>query len=149
MMKRISIIISCLIVAQSAIGQEPVKLGDLIDLEGRVLYKKMADELSKPNPNAPPPPPPIVIAPKAPKVVFRTETLAVYGTSATFYEGQLSMGGKLYTVREGTPVQDYVVTAVLPNGIMLTKLGGGGRGRGNDSSRRNAHNTLFAPLATQ
>lgn len=98
MMKRISLIISCLIVAQSSIAQEPVKLGDLIDLEGRVLYKKMADELSKPNPNALPPPPPIVVVPKAPKVVFRTETLAVYGTSATFYEGQLSMGGKLYTV---------------------------------------------------
>ena len=140
-MNRIFTLISLLFVASSALAQESIKVGDIVDLEERVLYKKMADELSKPNPNAPPPLPPAIILPKAPKIIHRTETLAVYGTSATFYEGQLSMGGKVYTVRNGMPVQDYVVTAVSPHGITLTKTGG--------RSRAGASHTLFAPLVTQ
>lgn len=141
-MNRIFTIIPWLALASTAIAQEPIKVGDMVDLEQRVLLKKMADELSKPSPNAPPPPPPAILMPKAPKVVHRTETLAVYGTTATFYEGQLSMGGKIYTVRNGMPVQDYIVTAVSPHGITLVR-GGSGRGRTGSS------HTLFAPLATQ
>lgn len=144
-MNRIFTIIPLLVVASAAFAQEQVKVGDLIDLEERVLVKKMADELSKPNPHAPPPAP-VIIRPKAPKIVHRTETLAVYGTSATFYEGQLSMGGKVYTVRNGTPVQDYVVAAVSPQGItLMKKVGSQGRGRGHAGPIP----TLFAPLATQ
>jgi hypothetical protein len=139
-MNRIFTIIPLLFLTSAAFAQDDVKVGDLIDLEERVLIKKMADELSKPNPNAPPPAP-VVFRPKTPKIIHRTETLAVYGTSATFYEGQLSMGGKVHTVRNGTPVQDYVVTAVSPQGITLVK-NGGGRGR-----RAGSNNTLFAPLA--
>lgn len=139
-MNRIFTILPLFVVASTAFAQEASKVGELVDLEERVLYKKMADELSKPNPNAPPAPPPAIRVPKAPKIVHRTETLAVYGTSATFYEGQLSMGGKVFTVRNGTPVQDYVVTAVSPAGITLAKNGAG---------RASARHTLFAPLATQ
>lgn len=138
-MNRIFTIIPLLLLTSAAFAQE-VKVGDLIDLEERVLVKKMADELSKPNPNAPPPAP-VIFRPKAPKITHRTETLAVYGTNATFYEGQLSMGGKVHTVRNGTPVQDYVVTAVSPQGITLVK-NGGGRAR-----RAGSNHTLFAPLA--
>lgn len=141
-MNRIFTIIPLLFLTSAAVAQERVTVGDMIDLEERVLFKKMADELSKPNPNAPPAPPPAIRLPKAPKVIHRTETLAVYGTTATFYEGQLSMGGKVYTVRNGMPVQDYVVTAVSPHGITLVK-NGAGRGRAG------AAHTLFAPLAAQ
>lgn len=141
-MKRIFTIIPLLAFTSTAFAQEPIKVGDMVDLEERVLFKKMADELSKPNPNAPPALPPAMLMPKAPKVIHRTETLAVYGTTATFYEGQLSMGGKVYTVRNGTPVQDYVVTAVAPQGITLVKNGGRNR------SRAGLNHTLFAPLTT-
>jgi hypothetical protein len=143
-MNRIFTIIPLLVFASAAFAQESIKVGDMVDLEERVLYKKMADELSKPNPNAPPPPPPAIVIPKPPKVVHRTETLAVYGTTATFYEGQLSMGGTVYTVRNGTPVQDYVVTAVSPQGITLVK-----NVRGKGRSRNRSNDTLFAPLPAQ
>lgn len=142
-MNRLFTLIPLLVLTSAAFAQEQVKVGDLIDLEERVLYKKMADELSKPNPNAPPPAP-VIIRQKPPKLIHRTETLAIYGTNATFYEGQLSMGGKVYTVRNGMPVQDYVVTAVSPNGITLVR-NGGGSGRG----RARSNHTLFAPLAAQ
>jgi len=141
-MNRIFAIIPLLLFTTAALAQEQVKVGDVIDLEERVLVKKMADELSKPNPNAPPPAP-VIFRPKVPKVIHRTETLAVYGTTATSYEGQLSMGGKLYTVRAGMPVQDYRVTNVTPQGITLTK--GVGRTRGRSAGNQ----TLFAPLAAQ
>ena len=143
-MNRIFTIIPLLVFASTAFAQESIKVGDLVDLEERVLYKKMADELSKPNPNAPPPPPPAIVMPKPPKIIHRTETLAVYGTSATFYDGQLSMGGKVYTVRNGTPVQDYVVTAVSPHGITMVK-----NARGNGRGRTGSAHTLFAPLPAQ
>ena len=134
-------LVSILFLSSTAIAQDQVKVGDLIDLEERVLYKKMADELSKPNPNAPPPAP-VIVRRKPQKVIHRTETLAVYGTSATFYEGQLSMGGQVYTVRNGMPVQDYVVSAITPSGITLVK-------RGDGKSRAGANHTVFAPLVTQ
>lgn len=104
----------------ATLAQDQIKVGDLVDLEERIMVKKMTDELSKPNPNAPPPAP-VLIVPRAPKIVYPTETLAVYGTSATSYEGQLSMGGATYTVRNGAPVQGYTVTAVTPSGIELSK----------------------------
>lgn len=142
-MNRIFTIIPLLVFVSTAAAQEPIKVGEMIDLEERVLFKKMADELSKPNPNAPPPPPPAIIIPKPPKVVHRTETVAVYGTSATSYEGQLSMGGKLYTVRVGTPVADYIVSSVAPHGVTLEKKIGG-----TDRRRAGTKETLFAPLAS-
>lgn len=142
-MNRIFSIIPFLVVATSAFAQESIKIGDMVDLEERVLFKKMADELSKPNPNAPPAPLPVIAIPKPPKVIHRTETLAIYGTSATFYEGQLSMGGKVYTVRNGMPVQDYVVSVVAPHGITLVKKGSSRRGRSASTD------TLYAPLIIQ
>lgn len=146
-MNRYFTLIPLFLLASAALAQDQVKVGDVVDLEERVLIKKMADELSKPNPNAPPPPPPSVTLRKPPKIVYRTEALAVYGTSATFYEGQLSMGGKTYTVRNGTPVQDYVVTSVAPQGIELSKNPAGQRG-GRASAKAQAKQTLFAPIAT-
>lgn len=140
-MNRILTIIPLLVLTSAAFAQE-VKVGDLIDLEERVLIKKMAEELNKPNPNAPPPAP-VILRPKAPKIIHPTETLAVYGTNVTFYEGQLSMGGQVYTVRNGMPVQDYVVSAVSPQGITLVK-NGGSRGRG----RAGSNHTLFAPAGS-
>ena len=145
-MKRYFTLIPLLACASAAFAQQPINVGDVVDLEERVLIKKMNEELGKPNPNAPPLPP-AVILPKAPKVIHRTETLAVYGTSATFYEGQLSMGGKVYTVRNGTPVQGYVVTSVAPHGIALTQHTGRSRGKG--SSQGHTKHTLFAPIATR
>lgn len=141
-MNRILIVIPILAIASAACAQEPLQVGDLVDLEERVLYKKMADELSKPNPNAPPPAPAIVLPKPPPKPVHRTETLAIYGTSATFYEGQLSMGGKIYPVRDGSAVGDYVVQAVAPHGITLVKSVGG-----KHTTRGGSNHTLFAPLA--
>ena len=146
-MKRSITLIPLLVFASAAFAQSQITVGDVVDLEERVLIKKMADELNKPNPNAPPAPPRIFI-PKAPRIIHRTETLAVYGTSATFYEGQLSMGGKVYTVRPGMPVQDYVVSLVAPNGIELTK-NDAGQSRGKASSRASAKHTLFAPIVTR
>jgi len=146
-MKRFFTLIPLLAIATAAIAQEQITVGDILDLEERILIKKMNDELAKPNPNAPPAPP-VIIAPKAPKIVYPTQTLAVYGTSATFYEGQLSMGGKVYTVRAGTPVQDYVVTSVAPHGIELSKYTAS-RTRGKASSPAQQTQTLFVPIATR
>lgn len=54
------------------------------------------------------------------------------------------MGGKVYPVRDGAAVGDYVVLAVAPHGITLVKSVGGKR-----SDRSDASHTLFAPLARQ
>lgn len=145
-MKRSFFLLPLFAISTAALAQDQIRVGDLLDLEERIMVKKMTDELSKPNPNAPPAPP-LVIAPRAPKIVYPTETLAIYGTSATSYEGQLSMGGVTYTVRNGTPVQDYTVTAVTPAGIELTKLAQpkyvGKKSRFTSPQKV----TLFAPLA--
>jgi hypothetical protein len=144
-MKRISLLIQLLAISSISFSQEQLRVGDILDLEERIMVKKMTDELSKPNPNSPPPAP-IVIASKAPKIVYPTETLAVYGTSATYYEGQLFMGGATYTVRNGTPVAEYVVTSVSPAGIQLSKLVPGKK-RGKKHGRSEMEKvTLFAPL---
>jgi hypothetical protein len=133
--------------ASAASAQDQVKVGDVLDLEERILVKKMMEEAAKPNPNAPPPLP-VSIVPKTPKIVYPTETVAVYGTSATFYEGELTMGGKLYTVRNGSPVQGYIVTSVSPNGIELTKYAVSNR---NSKKKTEAYKktTLFAPRVTR
>lgn len=145
-MKRFFFLLPLLAISTATFAQDQIKVGDLLDLEERIMVKKMTDELSKPNPNAPPAPP-VVITPRAPKIVYPTETLAVYGTSATFYEGQLSMGGATYTVRNGSPVQGYTVTSVTPYGIELMKLVPskhlGKKSRAVEPQKV----TLFAPLA--
>ena len=147
-MKRYLTLIPLFALASAALAQNPVSVGDVLDLEERVLVKKMNDELTKPNPNAPPAPPSAMPMPKAPKVVYPTQTLAVYGTSVTSYEGQLFMGGRVYTVQNGTPVQGYVVKSVAPNGIALEKQSAGPR-RGKKPARATQTKTLFAPLATR
>jgi len=144
-MKRLFFFIQLLAIASTSFAQEQLRVGDILDLEERIMIKKMTDELTKPNPNAPPPAP-IVISPKAPKIVYPTETLAVYGTSATYYEGQLSLGGTTYTVRNGTPVAEYVVSSVSPAGIQLTKLVPAKK-RGKKGGQAELKKvTLFAPL---
>ncbi|UTY55861.1 hypothetical protein [Massilia sp. erpn] len=145
-MKRFFLLFSFFAIPAITHAQEQVRVGDVLDLEERIMVKKMTDELSKPNPNAPPPVP-IVIAPPAQKIVYPTETLAVYGTSATFYEGQLSMGGRTYTVRNGTPVQGYTVTAVTPHGIELSKLVAPKKSGKKQSAAEPQKMIVFAPLA--
>lgn len=146
-MKRTLFLISILAVSTASFAQDQVRVGDILDLEERIMVKKMTDELSKPNPNAPVAPP-MVITPRAPKIVYPTETLAVYGTSATFYEGQLSMGGRTYTVRTGTPVMEYVVTAVGPQGVEMSKTVPPKKGRKGHRAAEPQQVTLFAPLAS-
>jgi len=147
-MNRTLFLISLFVLSSAACAQDPVKVGEILDLEERIMVKKMTDELSKPNPNAPPPAP-VIIPPRAPKIVYPTETLAVYGTSATFYEGQLSMGGRTYTVRTGSPVQDYVVSSITQNGIELTKYPAAAKGRKKHRKAEPRKVTLFAPLAVR
>ncbi|MFC5550206.1 hypothetical protein [Massilia aerilata] len=145
-MKRFFFLLSFFAISSAALAQDQVRVGDVLDLEERIMVKKMTDELSKPNPNAPPAPP-IVITPRAPKIVYPTETLAVYGTSATFYEGQLSIGGRTYTVRNGSPVQEYTVTAITPEGIVLSKLVAPKKVGKKSRAAEPQKVTLFAPLA--
>lgn len=146
-MKRFSFLLPILLLSSAAAAQDQLKVGDLLDLEERIMVKKMTDELAKPNPNAPAAPP-VIIAPRAPKVVYPTEALAIYGTSSTYYEGQLSMGGRTYTVRNGTILPEYVVSAISPQGIELTKLTAPSKGK--KSSRGDAQKvTLFAPLVNR
>lgn len=129
--------------ATAAAAQEPVRLGDLVDLESRLVLKKMTDELNKPSPNAPPPLP-IVMPVKAPEVVYPTETLAIYGTSPA-YEGQVTVGGQIYGVRLGTQVREYRVSAISPAGIELTKFA---PVNGRKKNRLDAAQkvTVFAPM---
>lgn len=129
--------------ATAAIAQETVRLGDMVDLESRLVVKKMTDELNKPSPNAPPPLP-IVMPVKAPEVVYPTETLAIYGTSPA-YEGQVTMGGQIYGVRLGTQVREYTVSAISPAGIELTKyaLVKGRKKHRSDAAQKL---TVFAPM---
>jgi hypothetical protein len=136
------------VAAAPAIAQDQVKLGDLLDLEGRLAVKKMTDELNKPSANAPVSPPVSIPMPsRAPAIVYPTEAMAVYGT-APDYQAQLSMGGQIYTVQKGTFVHEYVVSSITPQGILLTKdtsAPAGGRGR-------RAHpqpSSMFAPLASR
>lgn len=120
-MKKLLFALPLLALSFAAGAQDQVKLGDLLDLEDRVILKEMNEKL-KPTGPAANTPPPIPVVAHQPKVVYPTEALAVYGTSATFYEGQLSINGRVYTVRVGTPVDGgYIVTAVTPAGIMLTR----------------------------
>lgn len=142
-MKRVLYLAALIISTNAAMAQDQIKVSDLVDLEERILVKRMNEELTKPGPNSAPAAP-VVIMPKAPKIVYPTETLAVYGTSATFYEGQLSMGGRIYTVRTGTPVQGYLVTSVAPQGIELTKSSSAKRGKG--KQRQATVEKLYAPL---
>jgi hypothetical protein len=146
-MKRFLSLISLLIVVSASHAQERITVGDILDLEERILLKQMTDELNKPNPHAPQAAP-VVVLPKAPKIVYPTETLAVYGTSATFYEGQLSLGGQVYTVRQGMPVAGYIVNSVTPFGIELSKVSTG-PARGKKRSRQQTNQTTFAPLAVR
>jgi hypothetical protein len=146
-MKRPLFLISIFAVSAASFAQDQVKVGDILDLEERIMVKKMTDELSKPNPNAPAAPP-IVITPRAPKIVYPTETLSVYGTSATFYEGQLSMGGRTYTVRNGTPVMEYVVTSIGPYGVELTKTLPPKKASKRHHTDEPQKVTLYAPLAS-
>ena len=147
-MKRYFTLIPLFALASAALAQNQMSVGDVLDLEERVLVKKMNDELSKPNPNAPPMPPPAVLMPKAPKVAYPTQTLAVYGTSATSYEGQLALGGNVYIVQTGSHVQDYVVTSIAPHGIALAKPSSAAP-RGKNTSHAAQTQTLFAPLVTR
>jgi hypothetical protein len=146
-MKRSIFFLPLFAISTVVLAQDQISVGDLLDLEERIMVKKMTDELSKPNPNAPAAPP-VVIVPRAPKIVYPTETLAVYGTSASSYEGQLSMGGSTYTVRNGTPVQDYIVTSVTPAGIELTKLASSNKSGKKSRIAEPQKVTLFAPLAS-
>jgi type IV pilus biogenesis protein PilP len=131
-----------------AFAQDQVKLGDLLDLEGRLAVKKMTDELNKPNANAPASPPVSMPMPsRAPAIVYPTEAVAIYGT-APDYQAQLSMGGQIYTVQKGTWVHEYVVSSITPQGILLTKNASaptGGRGRRAHSQP----SSMFAPLASR
>lgn len=145
-MKRALILITLLAFSPVLPAQERIKVSDLVDLEERILVKKMTDELNKPGPNNTPPAPAIVV-PKSPRITYPTETLAVYGTNATFYEGQLSMGGRTYTVRTGSPVQGYIVSSVTPHGIELSKPATAKRGK--RSARSKEPERLFAPLITR
>lgn len=146
-MKRFFLLVPILLLTNAAVAQDQLKVGELLDLEERIMVKKMTDELAKPNPNAPAAPP-VIVAPRAPKIVYPTEALAIYGTSSTYYEGQLSMGGRTYTVRNGTILPEYVVSAISPQGIELTKLIGPSKGK---KGRRDGDQkvTLFAPLVSR
>jgi hypothetical protein len=144
-MKRSFFLIALLALSTPSFAQDKASVGDILDLEERVMLKKMTDELSKPSPNAPPPAP-VIIPRRTPKIVYPTETLAVYGTSATFYEGQLSMGGRMHTVRSGMPVEGYVVSSISPSGIELTKYVPSKKGRKKHRASETQKVTLFAPL---
>ena len=138
--------IAMLAIATNSFAQDRVRVGEVVDLEERIMIKKMNDELNKPDPNAPPAPMPVMVAPKPPKISYPTETLAVYGTSATFYEGQLSMGGRTYVVRTGTPVQEYIVNSVTPFGIELKKTVVPTKRRGKHRAAAPVQQVMFAPL---
>jgi len=144
-MNRPLFLIALLFLSAPSFAQDKASVGDILDLEERIMLKKMTDELSKPNPNAPPPAP-VVIPRRAPKIVYPTETLAVYGTSATFYEGQLSMGGRMHTVRSGMPIEGYVVSSIGPSGIELTKYVAPKKARKRHGASGAQKVTLFAPL---
>jgi hypothetical protein len=146
-MKRILYIVPFLTLSISAFAQDSLRVGDMVDLEEKVMVKKMQDELNKPNPNMPPIPT-IVSVPQAPRIVYPTETLAVYGTSATYYEGQLSMGGRTFTVRKGTPVQGYIVSSIGPQGIELSKTVYHPKKR-KAGPNKSETKTVFAPLAAR
>lgn len=140
-------VIAALAITTNSFAQDQVKVGDVLDLEERIMIKKMTDELTKPNPNAPvAAPAPVIMPPKPAKIVYPTETLAVYGTSATFYEGQLSMGGRLYTVRAGSPVQEYIVNSVTPYGIELKRFVQPSKKKGKHRPGAPEQQILFAPL---
>lgn len=138
--------IAALAIAANSIAQDRVKVGDVVDLEERIMIKKMNDELNKPDPNAPPAPVPMMAAPKPPKISYPTETLAVYGTSATGYQGQLSMGGRTYVVRAGTPVQEYIVDSVTPFGVELKKTVAPTKRRGKHRPTMPTQQMMFVPL---
>jgi len=144
-MNRSLCLIALLFLSTPLFAQDKASVGDILDLEERIMLKKMTDELSKPNPNAPPPAP-VIIPRRPPKIVYPTETLAVYGTSATFYEGQLSMGGRMHTVRSGMPVEGYVVSSISPSGIELTKYAAPKKGPKKHRASEPQKVTLFAPL---
>jgi hypothetical protein len=144
-MNRSLFLMALLFLSTPSFAQDKASVGDILDLEERIMLKKMTDELSKPNPNAPPPAQ-VIFPPPAPKIVYPTETHAVYGTSATFYEGRLSMGGRVHTVRSGTHVEGYVVSSIGPSGIELTKHVAPKKGIKKHGSSAAQKVTLFAPL---
>lgn len=129
--------------AITAVAQERPTVGTVLDLEERILLKKMNEEMSRTDPNSAPKP---TAAAKPKKIVYPTKALSVYGTSASFYEGQLAHGGMTHQVRVGTAIDGYIVTAVSPAGIELTKQApkkkkGIGKGAGNTPKK------IFAPFA--
>jgi hypothetical protein len=145
-MKRFLCMIPLAMLVTTAFAQEqPLRVSDMLDLEEKIMMKKMTDDLNKPNPNMPPPMP-VIVAPKEAPVVYPTETLAIYGTNATSYEGQLSLGGRIYTVRKGTPVQAYTVTAIGPDGIELTRYVPGKK-HGKKHRSEPERQVTFVPLA--
>lgn len=144
-MKRYLTTLLLLAGAASACAQKPVTVGDVINLEEAVLIKKMNEELAKPDPNAPPLPPPVK-APKPQKIVHPTRALAVYGTTATAYEGHLSMSGVVHVVRIGSRVENYIVTHVAPHGIELTMQADEKTGRRGSAKRGSKTQTMFVPV---
>lgn len=146
-MKRFLCMIPLAMLATTAFAQEqPLRVSDMLDLEEKIMMKKMTDDLNKPNPNMPPPMPVIVASREAP-VVYPTVTLAVYGTTATFYEGELSLGGQSYPVRKGSTVQAYTVTAIGPQGIELTRYVPRKK-HGKKHQSEPERQVTFAPLVT-
>lgn len=146
-MKRILSMALLAALATPVFAQDQIRVSSLLELEEKIMLKKMTDELAKPGPNTPPPMPMMPEA-KAPTPVFPTETLAVYGTNATQYEGLLSLGGQTYTVRKGTQVQEYVVTDIGPQGIALSKAVPVRQKRGKKIITTGQLQTINAPLAT-
>lgn len=139
------VLLMSLVAVETAYAQE-VTIGTLLDLEDKIKVKKLRDELEKPSGNvvAAPTPAILPVAPVAKS--YPTQAIEIHGVDQ-HYSGVLSMGGMNFEVKTGSLVNGYVVSAITPSGIELTKAGATGRtkGKGRNSKPRQG-SVIFAPL---
>lgn len=143
--KKAIVLLISLLAFGTACAQE-VTIGTLLDLEDKIKVKKLNDELEKPSGNvvAAPPPTILPVAPVAKS--YPTQAMEIHGVDQ-HYSGVLSMGGMNFEVKPGSFVNGYVVSAITPAGIELTKAGAAGRTKGKSrNSKPGQGNVIFAPL---
>lgn len=106
---------------------EEVTMGKLLDAEAQVTLKKMNEELGKISPGTIPAQPLPLPKKIDPMKEFPPQTLAIYGLSSTGggqnYRARLSLGGSIYSVKVGSFVNAYVVSAITVNGTILERMG--------------------------
>jgi type IV pilus biogenesis protein PilP len=137
---------ACSIAHAQATGQEAT-VGNALDIEAQAMMKKLAEEARKANQNAQPAAAPVLVRPVKEKPL-PPAALEIYGTDNA-YRARLQMGGNTVSVRVGSMVGDYVVSAISPRGVWLARPAkGDGKPRAK-SSAPVAHQQVFAPFLLQ